>query len=66
MLKNIKVGTKIASGFGAITVLAIIVGITGYLVINNINHQVEVAETAYIIKENSLETRRQEKNYIMR
>jgi len=65
MFKNIKIGTKIALGFGAITVLGIIVGITGYQIINNISHQAEVAETAYIIKENCLETQTQEKNYMM-
>jgi len=66
MFKNMKIGAKLASGFRAITILAIIVGIAGYAIINNINHQVEVAETACIIKENCLETRRQEKNYIIR
>ena len=66
MFKNMKVGAKIASGFAIVTILGIIVGIAGYVIINNITHQIEVAETAYIIKENCLETRRQEKNYIIR
>ena len=66
MLKNMKVGAKIAAGFAIVTILAIIVGIAGYVIINNITQQVEVAETAYIIKYSCLETRRQEKNYIIR
>ncbi|RZB34951.1 MAG: methyl-accepting chemotaxis protein [Desulfobacteraceae bacterium Eth-SRB1] len=66
MFKNMKVGAKIASGFALITILAIIVGIAGYMIINNITHQVEIAEVGYMIKEGSLETRRQEKNYIIR
>ena len=66
MFKNMKVGAKIASGFGTITILGIIVGIAGYSIINKVNHQVQIAETAYIIKQNCLETRRQEKNYIIR
>lgn len=66
MFKNMKVGTKIASGFGAITILGIIVGISGYLIINNLTHQVNVAEEAYIIKQESLETQRHEKNYSIR
>lgn len=61
-----KVGTKIASGFAAITVLRIIVGIVGYLIITLTNRQVLIAETAYMIKLNCLEARRQEKNYIIR
>lgn len=66
MFKNMKVGAKIASGLGAITVLGIIVGIAGYVVIGNVTHQTNIAEQAYIIKQASLETRRQEKNYIIR
>ena len=66
MFKNMKVGAKIASGFAVVTILGIIVGIAGYVIINNVANQVEIAETAYIIKESCLETRRQEKNYIIR
>ena len=61
MLKNMKVGAKIAAGFAIVTILAIIVGIAGYVIIDDITQQVEVAETAYIIKGSCLETRRQEK-----
>ncbi|MEA3414694.1 MAG: methyl-accepting chemotaxis protein [Thermodesulfobacteriota bacterium] len=66
MFKNMKVGAKIASGFALVTILAIIVGIAGYMIINNITHQVDVAEVAYTIKESCLEGRRQEKNYVIR
>jgi len=66
MFRNMKVGLRIASGFGVITILGIIVGIAGYMIIDNINHQVEVAETAYIIKQACLQARGQEKNYIIR
>jgi len=66
MFKNMKVGAKIASGFALITILAIIVGIAGYMIINNITHQVDVAEVGFIIKESCLEGRRQEKNYVIR
>ena len=66
MFRNMKVGVKIASGFGLITILGIIVGIAGYVIINNLNRQVEVADTAHILKQACLEARRQEKNYIIR
>ena len=65
MFKNMKVGTKIVSGFSAITILGILVGIAGYMIINKVNHQVEIAETAYLIKQNCLDTRNQEKSYII-
>jgi len=66
MFKNMKVGAKITSGFAIVTLLAIMVGISGYVIISKITHQVEIAEMANIIKENCLEMRRQEKNYIIR
>ncbi|MCD6262218.1 MAG: chemotaxis protein [Deltaproteobacteria bacterium] len=66
MFKNMKVGAKITAGFTLITILAIIVGIAGYMIINNITHQVKIAELGFMIKEDSLQARRQEKNYIIR
>ncbi|MCD6293533.1 MAG: hypothetical protein J7M20_01125, partial [Deltaproteobacteria bacterium] len=66
MFKNMKVGAKIASGFAIIAILGVIVGIAGYLIVNNIIHQVEVAETAYTIKQDCFEARRQEKNFLIR
>ncbi|MEA2040053.1 MAG: methyl-accepting chemotaxis protein [Thermodesulfobacteriota bacterium] len=66
MFKNMKTGAKIASGFGALTILAIIVGIAGYVIINDINDEIEIAAEANVIKHESLEMRRQEKNYIIR
>lgn len=64
MFKNMKLGAKIASGFGIIAILGLIVGITGYLIIINIVHHVEIANTANIIKQDCLEIRGLEKNYI--
>ena len=66
MFKNMKVGAKIASGFAVVTLLAIMVGISGHVIISKITHQVEIAEVANIIKENCLEARKWEKNYIIR
>ena len=51
MLKNMKLGTKILTGFGLVIVFLIIVGITGYLSLNNtikqmnaITNQIEIAK----------------------
>ena len=66
VFKNMKMGAKIGWGFGVITVLTLMLGIAGYLIVNNINDRVEEAEAAYIIKQGVLEIRRQEKNYILR
>jgi len=65
MFRNMKIGAKIAAGFVIVTILGIIIGIVGYMIISNIANQVKVAETAYIIKENCFETQSLEKNYII-
>ena len=48
-----------------VAILGIIVGITGYVIINKITHQIEVTEMGYIIKESCLKGQMQEKNYII-
>ncbi len=66
MRGSMTIGVKIALGFAAITVLGVIVGIGGYVSIGSLTHQAGVAEGAYLIKQDCLEARRQEKNYIIR
>jgi methyl-accepting chemotaxis protein len=41
MFKNMKLGTKIAVGFGSLIVILALLGFTGWLAINNINKQLK-------------------------
>lgn len=66
MIISLRLKTRIVLGFSLITILTFATGIVGYITFNRVNKQFEVSEAAHIIKEKCLETRRQEKNYIMR
>lgn len=65
MFKNMTVGVKIITAFAIMATLGFIVGVIGFVIIQNISHNMNIAETAYIIKEKCLETRMEEKNYII-
>jgi len=65
MLNNMKIGVKIASGLTMTTLLAIIIGIAGYMIIDHINDQIDLSKAAHSIKHTCLETSRQGKNYII-
>lgn len=60
-----KAGTKIAIGFTFITILGFSMGLAGLFFNWSINKKVDHAETAYIIKQKSLEAREYEKDYII-
>ena len=66
MFKDMKVGAKIVSGFAAVIVLSIIVGLCGYMVIGKINKETMIVDAANDFKHIVLETRRQEKNFVIR
>ncbi len=66
MFNNIKISTKIALGFASVAVLAVAIGICGYIVVMILNKQTEVTDKANIVKQACMETRRQEKNFIIR
>ena len=65
MLNNMKIGVKIASGLAITTLLAIIIGITGYMIIDHINDQINISKAAHSIKHTCLKTSGQGKNYII-
>ncbi len=58
-----RISSKIAAGFGALTVLGIVVGIAAYVIVNDISTQITLSRYAYSIKELCLEMRLYEKNY---
>jgi methyl-accepting chemotaxis protein len=66
MFKNIRLGAKLASGFAAVAVLAVIVGGSAYVLIGKLNREATFADRANAIKQACLEARRQEKNYVIR
>jgi len=64
--KNFKLGKKLYIGFGAVMVLAAAIAYVAYDGLNNVTHQVEVADDANRIIKQTLEVRRHEKNFMMR
>ena len=51
MFKNLKLSTKITAGFGIVTLFLVIVGITGYISLNNVIDQVNAIERQVSIVE---------------
>ena len=66
MFQNLKIGTKIASGFGLKLILLIILAYVGYNGIKNVQGRVIKADDTNRLVKYALETRRAEKNYILR
>jgi len=66
MFQNLKIGTKIASGFGLTIILLIFLAYIGYNGIKNVQDRVIKADDTNRLVKYTLETRRAEKNYILR
>jgi len=66
MFQNLKIGTKIASGFVIMIILLIFVAYIGYNGIRNVENRVIKADDTNRLVKLALETRRAEKNYILR
>jgi methyl-accepting chemotaxis protein len=65
MFKGMKLSGKIASGFGLITLLGVVVGVVTSVSLNKTIQEAVNAETAYKLKQNHLEARMQEKNFLL-
>ena len=66
MFKNMKLGTKIVSGFAIVPVLTAIVGYVGYNGLSNVGQIVEKADDVNEMVKTMQATRQQEKNFIIR
>ncbi|MEA3416415.1 MAG: methyl-accepting chemotaxis protein, partial [Thermodesulfobacteriota bacterium] len=66
MFKNMKLGSKIVSGFVAVLVLLSVVAYVGYSGLGDVVESADKASDATGIFEHVLETRREEKNFIIR
>lgn len=73
MFKNLKLGLKLTLGFGAVVLVLIALGITGYVMFNNINvnvsaldrHTLPAVKYATGVERAAFETIMQEKNYLL-
>ncbi len=65
-IKNLKFGIKLAIGFGIVMLLTLIIGFFGWYGSIRINGRIDKTVSIYKINEQILETRRQEKNFIIR
>ncbi|MGE4319512.1 MAG: methyl-accepting chemotaxis protein [Deferribacterales bacterium] len=66
MLKHLKLGFKLTLGFGTLIVLLILTGFAGYRGLGNVNNRVINTTMLNSITKTMLESRQQEKNYILR
>ena len=66
MFQNLKIGTKIASGFGLTIILLIFLAYIGFNGISKVTDRVDKADDVNRLVKSTLETRRQEKNFILR
>jgi len=66
MFKNMKLGTKIVSGFALVLVLLAAVAFVGYHGLSGVTDRVEKADDVNRIIKGVLATRQQEKNFIIR
>lgn len=64
--KNLKLGAKLAIGFGLVIILGIIVGFIGWKGMSDVVDRVDKADDVNRLVKYSLETRRQEKNFMIR
>lgn len=65
MLKKIKIGMKLSLGFGFVLALTALVAFVGIYDLNSVQNGVEKADSVNLIARLLLETRRQEKNFII-
>ena len=65
-MKNMKLATRIALGFGVVLVLTGVVAFMGYNGLNNVAHSVDISDDANRLVKYILEARRQEKNFTIR
>jgi len=66
MLKNLKLGAKIVSGFAIVLVLLFVVAFVGYSGLSGIVDRVDMTNDANRLMKLMLETRQQEKDFIIR
>jgi methyl-accepting chemotaxis protein len=66
MFKNMKLGTKIASGFGLVLVLVAVIAFVGYNGLSGVTDRVDKAEDVNRLVKYVLASRLQEKNFIIR
>jgi len=66
MFQNLKIGTKITSGFALMLILLIFLAYIGYNGISKVTDIVDKADDVNRLVKSTLETRRQEKNFILR
>jgi methyl-accepting chemotaxis protein len=64
--KNLKIGTKLALGFGTILVFTFITGLIAYISLGSVNQNNNNSEMLSKINIQMLEARRQEKNFELR
>ncbi|MCD4824363.1 MAG: methyl-accepting chemotaxis protein [Phycisphaerae bacterium] len=73
MFKNMKLATKLGLGFGAVVLLMVALGVTGYIMFGRIDanatelsgHYIPAAKYATDVSELALNCRREEKNYLI-
>lgn len=63
--RNLKLGVKIGGGFTILIIIAAVMAYVGYYGLDNINHDVEIANDAAYFAERSLEIRQNEKNFML-
>ncbi|WP_319466357.1 methyl-accepting chemotaxis protein [uncultured Pseudodesulfovibrio sp.] len=66
MLKNMKISAKLYLGFGLLTCLVIALGGAGGFTLHRVVERVGCVEDAHLMSTRLLESRRQEKNFIIR
>ena len=66
MLKDMKLGAKIGGGFAIVLVLLAVVAFTGYSGLTGVEDRVEKTDDVNRLIKQVMETRQQEKNFIIR
>ncbi len=64
--KDLKIGTKIMGAVGALLLLGVVIGYSGYNGLSGVVDRVEKADDVNRVVKDTLETRQQEKNFIIR
>lgn len=65
LFRNLKLGFKIGGGFTILIIIAAVMAYVGYYGLNNVNHDVQIANDAAGFAEKSLEIRQNEKNFML-
>ncbi|MEC9490692.1 MAG: methyl-accepting chemotaxis protein [Halanaerobiales bacterium] len=65
LFRDLKLGVKIGGGFTILIIIAAVMAYVGYYGLNNINHDVQIANDAAGFAESSLEIRQNEKNFML-